>query len=129
MRYAPGLSIKYPGVVSVENAAFNNGEWIGPLISTKDDSLNYLLFTTENLAFVTGERKNVLVLGAGTGRQVKTALLNDAETVTSVEANKALINLLEKEFASKVDSLYQNNSVRPQNISPRTFPTINSSKV
>ena len=121
LRYAPGLSIKFPGVVSVENAAFNNGEWIGPLISTKDDSLHYLLFTTEILAFKTGERKNVLVLGAGTGRQVKIALLNDAERITSVEQNKALTNLLDGTLASKVDSLFNDNSVRPQNISPRTF--------
>jgi spermidine synthase len=121
LRYAPGLSIKYPGIVSVENAAFNNGEWIGPLISTKDDSLHYLFFTTEILAFKTGERKNVLVLGAGTGRQVKIALMNDAESITSVEQNKALTNLLDGKLASKVDSLFNDNSVRPQNISPRTF--------
>jgi hypothetical protein len=121
LRYAPGLSIKYPGVVSVENSAFNNGEWVGPLISTKSDSLNYLLFTTENLAFITGERKSVLVLGAGTGRQVKSALLNDAERIVSVESNKALINLLENKIADKVDNLFKNKSVRPQNISPRTF--------
>jgi hypothetical protein len=121
LRYAPGLSIRYPGVVSVENSAFNNGEWVGPLISTKSDSLNYLLFTTENLAFITGERKSVLVLGAGTGRQVKSALLNDAERIVSVESNKALINLLENKIADKVDNLFKNKSVRPQNISPRTF--------
>lgn len=121
LRYAPGLSIKYPGVVSVENSAFNNGEWVGSLISTKSDSLNYLLFTTENLAFITGERKSVLVLGAGTGRQVKSAMLNDAERIVSVESNKALINLLENKIADKVDNLFKNKSVRPQNISPRTF--------
>jgi hypothetical protein len=121
LRYAPGLSIKFPGIVSLENAAFNNGEWIGQLISTKNDSLRYLLFTTENLAYTTGERKIVLVLGARTGRQVRLALLNNAETITSVEANKALINLLEEKLASKIDSLLQNNSVRPQNISSRTF--------
>ena len=121
LRYAPGLSIKYPGVVSVENSAFNNGEWVGPLISTKSDALNYLLFTTENLAFITGERKSVLVLGAGTGRQVKSALLNDAERIVSVESNKALINLLENKIADRVDNLFKNKSVRPQNISPRTF--------
>jgi hypothetical protein len=121
LRYAPGLSIKYPGVVSVENSAFNNGEWVGPLISTKSDSLNYRLFTTENLAFITGERKSVLVLAAGTGRQVKSALLNDAERIVSVESNKALVNLLENKIADKVDNLFKNKSVRPQNISPRTF--------
>jgi hypothetical protein len=121
LRYAPGLSIKYPGVVSVENAAFNNGDWIGPLISSKNDSLNYLLFTTENLGYVTSDRKNVLVLGAGTGRQIRIAILNDAEIITSVEQNKALTNLLEGKFASKVDFILNDKSVRPQNISPRTF--------
>ena len=121
LRYAPGLSIRYQGIVSVENAAFNNGEWVGPLISNKNDSLRYLLFTTENVAYTTGERKSVLILGAGTGKQVRLALLNDAETITSVEQNKALINILEDKLALKVDSLYQNKSVRPQNISPRTF--------
>ncbi|MGB5287824.1 MAG: hypothetical protein WBN42_04995, partial [Ignavibacteriaceae bacterium] len=121
LRYAPGLSIKYPGVVSVENAVFKNGEWVGPLISTKDDSLNYLFHTTEHISFVTGKRRNVLILGAGTGRLVKTALLNNAESITSVEPNKAIINLLEDEFADKVDSLFQNKSVRIRNNSPRTF--------
>jgi spermidine synthase len=121
LRYAPGLSIKYPGVVSVENAAFNNGEWIGPLISGKDDSLNYMQFTTENLGYITGDRKSVLILGAGTGRQVQTAILNNAERITSVEQNKALINLLEGKLASKVDFILNDRSVRPQNISPRTY--------
>jgi len=121
LRYAPGLSIRYPGIVSVQNAVFNNGEWVGPLISIRSDLLSYLLFTTENVAFITGERKSVLVLGAGTGRQVKTALLNNAETVTSVEQNKALVNLLEEKLALKIDSLFQNNQIRSQNISPRTF--------
>jgi len=121
LRYAPGLSIKYPGVVSVENAVFNNGDWIGPLISSKSDSLNYLFFTTESLPYVTAERKSVLILGAGTGRQVMTALLNNAESITSVEQNKALTNLLEVKLASKVDYILKDKSVIPQNISPRTF--------
>jgi spermidine synthase len=121
LRYAPGLSIKYPGVVSVENAAFNNGDWIGPLLSNENDSLHYLLFTTENLGYVTADRNNVLVLGAGTGRQVRTAILNDAEIITSVEQNKALANLLEGKLASKVDFILNDESVRLQNISPRTF--------
>lgn len=121
LRYAPGLSIKYPGVVSVRNAAFNNGEWIGPLISHKDDSLHYLLFTTENSGFIINKRNDVLVLGSGTGRQVQAAILNNAEKIISVEQNKALINLLEGKLASKVDFILNDKSVHPQNMSPRTF--------
>jgi len=121
LRYSPGLSINFPGIVSVENAAFNNGEWTGPLISTRNDSVNYLLYTTENVAFSTNKRKDVLILGAGTGRQVNIALLNKAERITSVEQNKALINLLEGKLASEVDFIFNDKSVLPQNISPRTF--------
>lgn len=69
----------------------------------------------------TGERKNVLVLGAGTGSLIQIALLNNAENIISVEQNKALVNLLEEKLSANIDSLYQNKSVRPQNISPRTF--------
>ncbi|MFI5237856.1 MAG: hypothetical protein ACHQLA_07960, partial [Ignavibacteriales bacterium] len=82
---------------------------------------NYLHFTTENLPYAIGKRKNVLVLGAGTGRNVKAALLNEARIVTAVEPNKALMNLLKEKLPSKIDSLYQNKNVRVQNISPRTF--------
>jgi spermidine synthase len=121
LRYAPGLSITFPGVVSVENAAFNNGEWVGPLISTNGESPNYLLFTTDNVAFSTDKRKDILVLGSATGRQVNIALLNNAERIISVEQNKALINLLEGKLAARVDFLFGDNRVRPQNISPRTF--------
>ncbi len=121
LRYAPGLSINFPGIVLVENAAFNNGEWLGPLISTKIDSLDYLLYTTQNVAYAISDRKDVLVLNAGTGNLIKSALINGAQRITSVEPNKALTNLLEGRLAEEVDSLYQNKSVRPQNISPRTF--------
>jgi len=61
LRYAPGLSIKYPGIISVENAAFNNGEWIGSLISIEKESLDYLLYTTQNVTYAIKERKNVLI--------------------------------------------------------------------
>ncbi len=129
LRYAPGLSIKYPGVVSVENAAFNNGEWVGPLLSNENDSLHYLLFTTENLGYVTGDRKNVLVLGAGTGRQVRTAILNDAERITSVEQNKALTNLLEGKLASKVDNILNDKSVHTAKYFSKNFSSFNQTEI
>jgi len=113
LRYAPGLSITFPGVVSVENAAFNNGEWVGPLISAKNDSLNYLLFTTETLPSRL-TKEGCFDSRAGTGRQVDIALLNRVERIVSVEQNKALINLLEGELAYTVDSLFRNDRVRPQ---------------
>ncbi|NNG26020.1 MAG: hypothetical protein HKM87_00725, partial [Ignavibacteriaceae bacterium] len=77
LRYAPGLSIKYPGIVNVNNAAFNNGDWVGPLILLQNDSLNYLTYSTGMLPYIIGKRKDVLVLNSGTGGQINTALYNN----------------------------------------------------
>ena len=128
LRYAPGLSIKYPGMVSVNNAAFNNGDWLGPLISSKRDSLKYITYSTEMIPYIIGERNDVLVLGSGTGRQVNIALLNNTENVIAVEPNKALLNLLSGDFSNEVDSIYNNPSVQIRNISARTFLQASHSK-
>jgi spermidine synthase len=121
LRYAPGLSIKYPGIVSVNNAVFNNGDWQGPLISLQNDSLNYLAYSTGMLPYIINERKDVLVLNSGTGRQVNTALFNNAQRVIAVEPNKALLELLTNNFANEVGSIYNKREVYVRNISPRTY--------
>lgn len=121
LRYAPGLSLKYPGIISVNNAAFNNADWVGPLISSNDESLNPYEFSTEMLPYVINKNENALILGSGTGRQIITALLNKVNTITAVESNRALLDLLKNEFQNAVDSVYNNSSVKVENISPRTY--------
>jgi spermidine synthase len=121
IRYAPGLSIKYPGNVKINNAVFINGNWLGPLSSKQRDSINYFDYTTRAIPYVIKERKKVLVLGAGTGNEVRQALLQGAEDVTAVEPNKSLINLFSFELAEDADSIFNHPSVYPKIISPRTF--------
>lgn len=121
LRYAPGLSLKYPGVISVNSAAFNNGDWLGPLITSDDDSLNPVEYSTEMLPFVINKSENALILGSGTGRQITTALLSKVKTITAVESNRALIDLLTNEFKNEVDSVYTNSSVKVKNTTPRTY--------
>ena len=128
LRYAPGLSIKYPGMVTVNNAAFNNGDWLGPLISSKSDSLKYITYSTEMIPYIISKRNDVLVLSSGTGRQVNIALLNNTENVIAVEPNKSLLNLLSGDFSNEVDSIYNNPSVQIRNISARTFLKSSRSK-
>ena len=121
LRYAPGLSLKYPGVISVNNAAFNNGDWLGPLISSDNDALNPVEYSTEMLPYIINKIDNALVLGSGTGRQTTTALLNKVKTITAVESNRALIDLLTNEFQNEVDSVYSNSTVKVEDTSPRTY--------
>ncbi|RPI68170.1 MAG: hypothetical protein EHM47_14830, partial [Ignavibacteriales bacterium] len=121
LRYAPGLSISYPEQVFVNNAAFNNGDWLGPLITSDNDSINYFSFSTEYLPYLTGKRKNVLILNAGTGRQIKHAMMEGTESITAVEPDKALLELLTKNYAHLVDSVYNDSFVHLKNIYPRTY--------
>ncbi len=128
IRYAPGLSIKYPNQVSVNNAVFNNGNWFGPLVSLKADSLNYLKYTTEFIPYFINRRKDVLILGAGTGRLIWQAISNNATNIIAVEPNKAVTKLLMKKLQVEVDSVYNRKGVKLNSISPRTYLLKSSSK-
>jgi spermidine synthase len=121
IRYAPGLSITYPHRILVENAVFNNGDWVGPLTHQLSDSANYFEYSTEFLPYIINKRKNVLILEAGTGRKVQQALLNDAESITAVEQNKALMESLARYQAPTNDLIYSHPLVKIKNMHPRTF--------
>jgi spermidine synthase len=128
IRYAPGLSIKFPGTVSLNNAVFNNGNWYGALVPLGKDSINHFKHTTEYFPYLINKRKDVLILGAGTGRRITSAIISNASTITAVEQNKAVTKLLMNELASEVDSVFNRKEVLPQNISPRTYLLKTSSK-
>jgi hypothetical protein len=128
IRYAPGLSIKYPGTLSLNNAVFNNGNWYGALVHMRKDSKNYFKHTTEYFPYLINRRADVLILGAGTGRRITSAIKSNVSTITAVEQNKAVTKLLMNELAGEVDSVFNRKEVLPQNISPRTFLMKTSSK-
>ena len=121
IRYAPGLSIKFPGIVSLNNAVFNNGNWYGALVHFGKDSINYFKYTSEYFPYLINKREDVLILGAGTGRQITSAINCNVSTITAVEQNKAITKLLMHDFAGEVDSIFNRKEVLPQNISPRTY--------
>jgi hypothetical protein len=121
IRYAPGLSIKFPGTISLNNAVFNNGNLYGVLVPLGKDSINYFKHTTEYFPYLITKREDVLILGSGTGRLITSAIQSNASTITAVEQNKAVTKLLMKELGGEVDSVFNRKEVILQNISPRTF--------
>jgi spermidine synthase len=54
-----------------------------------------------------GERARVLVIGVGGGVDVMIALAHDASQVTAVEINRAMIDLVEREFDSYLGGLFR----------------------
>jgi hypothetical protein len=109
LRYAPGLSLTYKNTVPVKSAVFVNGDWFGPIISWKStDTISIMDYTTNALPFTFGKRESVLILGAGTGRDVTLALKNNAKEILAVESNPVVPELIKKELKADDDSLFDN---------------------
>lgn len=95
LRYAPGLSLSYEGTIPALQGVFNDGEWVGSIFGVHDTAaIDMLEHTVFALPFRLVEKPRVLVLGVGTGSDVRLALHNNAKSVTGVEMNKVLVELL-----------------------------------
>jgi hypothetical protein len=122
LRYGPGLSLAFTGEIPVTKAVFNNGDWVGPVVSwSSEDSVHLLDFTTSSLAYVLDDINNVLVLHAGTGMNVSHAISRGAKHVDAVEPHRGIVDLLRNELARDNDSLFHNSAVMTHITEPRTF--------
>lgn len=101
LRYGPGLSLTSKSAPHVESVAFINGDWLGPLVDfPAADIANALDQTTMALPYVTGQKNRILFLNAGTGVHLSQAIINHAVSVTLVEANGALVEILEQRLSN-----------------------------
>lgn len=122
LRFAPGLSLKYKDTLAVSNAVFNNGNWLGAIISKSKDDSNFILdHTTHALPYTMGHRKDVLVLNSGTGIHLSHAVSKHTDRIKAIEPNPVIISLMKSELASQSDSIYYDQSVTLYNLEPRTF--------
>jgi hypothetical protein len=122
LRYAPGLSLKADQPVGAGTAVFINGEWLGVVASHNPADPSFLLhYTSFDLPYRMAERKDVLVLQAGTGMEVAHALSRHATNIVAVESNAVLIDALQHELAPDNDSLYYRPEVIVRNQEPRIF--------
>ncbi|MEJ2193620.1 MAG: class I SAM-dependent methyltransferase [Ignavibacteriaceae bacterium] len=128
IRYAPGLSINYPGIVTINNAVFKNADWLGPLNSKNTDKSDYFSYSTEALPYIMKKQNKVLVLGAGTGDQVEQALNRNAEEIIAVEQDRALTSLLTEKADEVRFSPYNQKGVNLKSITPRTYLMKSESK-
>jgi hypothetical protein len=122
LRYAPGLSLKADQPVGAGTAVFINGDWLGVVASHNPADPSFLLhYTSFDLPYRMAERKDVLVLQAGTGMEVAHALSRHATNIVAVESNAVLTDALQHELAPDNDSLYYRPEVIVRNQEPRIF--------
>ncbi len=94
-RHAPGLSLAYRGAFPRQTALFVDGQIAGAVSAWERDSsaIAILDWLPTAAPYALGGRNDVLVLGAGGGTAVWTALAHGASSVTAVELNPQLVEL------------------------------------
>jgi hypothetical protein len=128
LRYAPGLSLRSPSLPPPQLGIFADGEFVAA-IDTWDgrlESLAYLDYSTDALAYHLTRRAEVLVLGAGAGRSVLQAVGHGAARIDAVELNPDMIRLVRDDFADRAGHIYDRLEVRVHAADARRFVTATS---
>ncbi|HDR67492.1 MAG TPA: spermidine synthase-like protein, partial [Bacteroidaceae bacterium] len=128
LRYAPGLSLTYREDLPAVKGVFENGDWLGPVISWKSGDKAFVMdYTTGALPYAINKRARVLVLNAGTGTDLLQAISQGATSITGVEPNSAVLSLMKNELSHMTDSMFDHPSVSVRNIESRTFLAMDTS--
>ena len=107
------LHLKIDSDAETTLTALNNGVSI--------DSLDYLRYDVKNLAHYIRSDANVLVVGAGGGRDVLSALLFKQKSVRAVEINQNIISTVNGRFGDFTGHLDRNPKVTFVNDEARSY--------
>ncbi|MDI6802676.1 MAG: hypothetical protein QME58_02370 [Bacteroidota bacterium] len=99
LRFAPGLSLNYTGEIPVQTGLFSDGDWVGGIIqSDSNKDFSFLKYTTSALPYQLVKSGDVLVIGVGTGTEIRTALQNGNFNVDGVELNSQVTEISKVNF-------------------------------
>jgi hypothetical protein len=108
-----GLSSSYPGG-EIRQLSLNIDATAGTVLTFFDgnlDSLDFLAYDVTNIVHYIKQEADVLVVGAGGGRDILSALVFDQKSVLGVEINQDIVNAVNVEFGDFTGHLDQNPKV------------------
>jgi len=107
-RYAPGLSPTFRGNLSEQIGVLVDGSNMNPI--TKYKNLDFVDFLPMSLPYHLKNKPKVLVINAGAGLDVLIGLKNNA-TVTALETNPIVIDLVKKDYKDFAGDIYNKADV------------------
>jgi len=107
-RYAPGLSPTFNETLPAQIGVMIDGSNMN--VITKYENLGFTNHLPSTIPYFLNDKKRVLVINSGAGLDVLVGLKNNA-TVTAVETNPVVINLLKGEYADYSGNIYNNATV------------------
>lgn len=126
LRYAPGISLAAAEPIPDQLGLFTDGDSLSVIDRLDGGSLDavaYRDFMTSALPYhaLAEARPEVLVLGAGGGGEVASALWHGAGRVDAVELNPQVLELVADEFAGFSGGLYRRPDVAVHRAEARGF--------
>ena len=115
IRAVPGLSLNTQHPVQPQLGLFTDADGMTAITDFSGDlsKVGYLGDTTSALAYHLMEPPNMLVLGAGGGGDVLTALYHGAASIDAVELNPQVLELVAKEQKDFAGGIYTPDSPYP----------------
>ena len=112
LRIAPGLSLSYRGDIPPQIAVFFDADSPTAITSPSDEeNLKFLDHLTNALPYSFLEKPVVLVIGAGGGMDVLSALIHGARRVVALEINPQMVELVQERFADFSGGIYSDPRV------------------
>ena len=122
-RHAPGLSLAFPGELPEQLGVFTDADSLSVISRFRGDREELLWrdYLTSALPYHLLERPRVLVVGAGGGAEVLTAIHHRAREIDAVEVDRRMAALLSETFADFAGGLYRRPEVRLVRAEARSF--------
>jgi hypothetical protein len=118
---APGLSFGYQGELPRQSAAILDGDRVVPLTPVDELEPAFFQALPSSLAYRLKPGAGVLVLEPGGGMEVGAALTGQAASVTSLEANGLLANLLSGPLSKRTGNVFDDPRVDLVHANPRAY--------
>lgn len=112
-RHVPGLSLNNVIEPPAQIGVFTDGDGLSPITAFDGrlEPLAYLDLTTSALPYHLLDRPEVLILGAGGGAEVLSALWHGAARIDAVELNPQLAGLVRDTYGDFAGQLYERPEV------------------
>ncbi len=123
IKYAPGLSYKYPGMIPYQMGITTDGDNLSALTHTdyslKDAGFTDFLPAAQVYRFHRPD--NMLIINPGGGMDVLSGLYHHSRHITVLEANPLISKLLKNEFAEFTGNIYNRHNVQVYSEGVRSF--------
>ncbi|TNF79075.1 MAG: SAM-dependent methyltransferase [Acidobacteria bacterium] len=121
-RHAPGLSLAFPDELPEQLGLFTDGDSMSAIdLPGSGGEVSYLEYLPSALPYHLLDRPRVLILGAGGGGEISSALHHGVRRVDAVEFNPQVVRLVDGLFDNPEQSPYRRPGVRVHVEDARSF--------